>query len=229
MIIHWTWTSNFFKTLIFFFKLQTMFMIIALILYRWNMLLGRKLFQIFGFSRFYFQIEYWLNDRKKEYNYKIRYSWSFFSFQANVCCMLEYYSLARVIANGNFFVFLSWTLTTHRAGKFKRNLASYYLAAVAVMTFVWPGCLALQCFFLLRQLILFYKSWAKTYRQNQSLKFGTPSKLEGLSKFNLCHDRLIYFVSNHNIFLTNSFKTFDIQDVILFVSALEIQICLTSK
>ena len=140
---------------------------------------------------------------------------------------LEYYSLARVIANGNFFIFLSWTLTTQKAGKFKRNLASYCFAAVAIM--ILFGLVALQCFFLLRQLILFYKSWAKTYRQNQSLKFGTPSKLEGLSKFNLCHDRLIYFVSNHNIFLTNSFKTFDIQDVILFLSALEIQICLTSK
>ena len=80
---------EFFQNVNLFFKLQTMFMIIALILYRWNMLLGRKLFQIFGFSRFYFQIEYWLNDRKKEYNYKIRYSWSFFSFQANVCCMLN--------------------------------------------------------------------------------------------------------------------------------------------
>ena len=30
-------------------------------------------------------------------------------------------------------------LTTQRAGKFKRNLATYYLAEVAVMTLVWPG------------------------------------------------------------------------------------------
>ena len=141
---------------------------------------------------------------------------------------LEYYSLARVIANGNFFVFFKLNVDhSVQAGKFKRNLASYCFAAVAIM--ILFGLVALQCFFLLRQLILFYKSWAKTYRQNQSLKFGTPSKLEGLSKFNLCHDRFIYFVSNHNIFLTNSFKTFDIQDVILFLSALEIQICLTSK
>ena len=58
---------EFFQNVNLFFKLHTMFMIIALILHRWNMLLEKNLFQIFGFSRFYFQIEYWLNDRKKEY------------------------------------------------------------------------------------------------------------------------------------------------------------------
>ena len=56
---------------------------------------------------------------------------------------LEYYSLARVIGNGNFFVFLSWTLTTQRAGKFKRNLASYCFAAVAIM--ILFGLVALPC------------------------------------------------------------------------------------
>ena len=62
---------------------------------------------------------------------------------------LEYYSLARVIANSNFFVFLSWTLTTQRAGKFKCNLATYYLAAIAVMTLI-----ALCCFEISQLLIL---------------------------------------------------------------------------
>ena len=61
---------------------------------------------------------------------------------------VEYYSLARVIAHGNFFIFLSWTLTTQRAGKFKRNLASYCFAAVAIM--ILFGLVALQCFVLLR-------------------------------------------------------------------------------
>ena len=56
---------------------------------------------------------------------------------------LEYYSLARVIANGNFFVFLSWRLTTQKAGKFKRNLASYCFAAVAIM--ILFGLVALPC------------------------------------------------------------------------------------
>ena len=57
-----------------------------------------------------------------------------------------------------FLHFFKLNVDHSKSGKIQTQFGLLLLCCSCYYDFVWPGCLALQCFFLLRQLILFYKS-----------------------------------------------------------------------